>query len=154
MNIPDILQNLDLLTQVNCRPGTLKASTAQLMTPQEVIEQLKSFGGEGWYCGTDQSAIRILPNDPFPDSALSWPVSAELVNGTQSLHLFRDANHWVLTRLEEIEDVSGQNFLLERSYVARSNLGKLRYQVSWTPQKHANQVELRPAHFRFLGFIR
>src|SRR5690625_3579809 len=152
MNIPDILKQLELLDENRIRRGALKAKSEQITSATEVLEHLASFNGTGWYCGTDNPEIRILPSDPLPTENESFPIAAEIVNGEQSLHLARSETGWEITILTRTESNGNDSFLVRNRLLARNNAGFLHYEVLWTPQKIDEQTELRPQLFRFLGF--
>lgn len=149
MNTIAIIQHM-FPRETTITSGKIEVTCETLSNPTEILQRLAVFGGQGWYCGTDQSAIRILPADlPPPES--SWPISAELVKGKESLHLTRTEQGWELAHKRQIDELDGENILIESAFLGRS-VGKLRYQTGWMPQTTDNQTELRPVQYRFLGF--
>lgn len=153
MNIPHILENIDLSDKPIVRIGGLVVDSETLATPAEVLERLKSFGGTGWYCGTDQSDIRILTQDSLPAGNESYPISAELVNGDSSLHLSRSSIGWEVTTICKGE-TQDSSVLVEKRLLARNNLGEFLYEVLWAPYDHLGQIELRPKLCRFIGITK
>jgi hypothetical protein len=110
----------------------------------EVRRRLAEFGGAGWVCFTDR-VVELEPGDSLPEGI---PLSAELVDGEESLHLRQTESGWLLVRIRAGGE---KDQLIFREQRLRIGGGRLRYEVAWAPDGAGSWA---PRCFRFLGIER
>lgn len=92
-----------------------------------VQERLSSFSGAGWICFCS-SVEEHAPGDPVDEI----PLSAELSNGSSSLHLRQADAGWALTTITEVSaGPDGEQYWIERTEHACVGGGNLHYDTAW-----------------------
>ncbi len=130
--------------------GNLENSTELLSSPEAVIKAFQDFSGEGWLCLTTDREILRFSSSRDLEAISGWPLAGEAVKGKTSLHLIRRQKAWELAWIRSVES-SDESFLVRSFFLSRDQ-GRLWYETAWSLQESANQKEIRPKAFRFLGF--
>ncbi|MBI4664151.1 MAG: hypothetical protein HY735_35595 [Verrucomicrobia bacterium] len=139
------------------RVGAL-SSRAELHADAAVaLRSFLNFEGEGWLCLGDHPEILSLPATKVNTVPGAWPHSGERASGNTSLHLQRAGDGWQLTWVEErAGGTATEEILTEVRFLGTRDMPPLRYAVHWHPEwiggATAGHQELRPVHYRFLGF--
>lgn len=146
------------------KAGRISAQKQEYATAKDAMTAFLLATGPGWLQTVESPDIRATqPDGRFADQA-DWrdqecPLVGERVsvNGDTSIHLMtaEATGGWTLVTLTTEPSVDS-GLLLEQHFLGRADVGKLCYQVGWTPvlvgpAPHAHR-ELRPTAYRFLGF--
>lgn len=131
--------------------GTLSVSCSCKTNCAEVWLALKEFGGEGWVCHTGSSDILVFgPESPIGEEN-GFILSAEAVNGDESLHVSRNGGEWCITKTTK--EPSEEDIIVKQSFIG-VNDRRLYYEVAWQLKafEDSDIKEYRPCAYRFIGF--
>ncbi len=129
--------------------GTLAVEKFSYKLRDDVVKAIGDFDPEtGWLCFTD----KVVLLDELDAGSLKNGIllSAELVNGKQSLHIRQQGDSWggwIYT-----SDKNGDELILEQSFLgtSRTKGRRLCYQTLWKEVDGS----LQPTLSRFTGFVK
>lgn len=141
------------------RAGALSSHVDLHTDAAAALRRFLDFEGEGWLCLGDHPEILSLPATKVNAVHGAWPHSGERASGNTSLHLQRSGSGWQLIWVEETAwGSTPEDLLTEVRFLGTRGTPLLRYAVHWRSVwiggETAGHQELRPAHYRFLGFDR